>query len=159
MAPCGTTPDPNIIHLIRVHVFLWFCAWLRHVLSFTQSFDELPSKNGPIPETLTRLAVEKIVDGKAAERPARLALLRLLASEKKLPEEALQTALGPIIEAIEDVAIDAPNAERRVLYKYMMVMKCLSPRCRVWRECGGRRFDRDAGVMWRVLQCGTGRAG
>ena len=56
--------------------------------------------------------VEKIIDGNMKERPTRLELLRHLAGDKKLPEAALQTVLSPMLEALEDIAIDAPGAER-----------------------------------------------
>ncbi|CAN0423703.1 unnamed protein product, partial [Laminaria digitata] len=74
------------------------------------SFDELPS--GPIVATVTKNIVEKVLEGKASERPARIELLRFLASEKRLPEAGLVTALSPMIEFMEDIAIDAPNAEK-----------------------------------------------
>ena len=62
-------------------------------------------------ETVATAIVDKVIDGKAAERPARVELLRFLASEKRFNEEGLVTALLPIIECIEDTAVDAPNAE------------------------------------------------
>ena len=62
-------------------------------------------------ETVTKTIVEKVMDGKASERPARIELLRCLASENRLNEAALVTALSPMIEYLEDVALDAPNAE------------------------------------------------
>lgn len=77
-----------------------------------QSFDELPS--GPIVETVVTAIVEKVIEGKATERPARVELLRFLASEKRLTEEGLATALFPTIEFMEDIAIDAPNAEKNL---------------------------------------------
>lgn len=81
----------------------------RWFLSLRQSFTELPK--GPIPETVTKVLVETVIEGKASERPARLELLRYLASEKKLPAASLEYALAPTLEFLTDVAIDAPNAE------------------------------------------------
>lgn len=77
-----------------------------------KSFDELPRGEGSIPETVTTIIVEKIMDGKRAERPARLQLLQYLAREKRLPEAALVNALTPMLEMIEDIVIDAPGAEK-----------------------------------------------
>lgn len=74
-----------------------------------QSFDELPK--GPIPETVCDKIVGGVLEGKAAERPARVELLRLLAREKKLPQAALERALFPMIEFIADIAVDCPKAE------------------------------------------------
>lgn len=74
-----------------------------------QSFDELPK--GPIPETVCDKIISGVFEGKAAERPARVELLRILAREKKLPQAALEHALYPMIEFIADIAIDSPNAE------------------------------------------------
>lgn len=51
-----------------------------------------------------------VLEGKSSEKPARLELLRVLAGEKKLPQAALETTLGPTMEFIEDIAIDAPSA-------------------------------------------------
>ncbi|CAN0466827.1 unnamed protein product, partial [Hapterophycus canaliculatus] len=70
---------------------------------------ELPK--GPIPETVSKLIVESVIEGKASERPARLELLRFLASKKKLPAASLEHALAPMFEFITDMAIDCPNAE------------------------------------------------
>lgn len=57
------------------------------------------------------MIVEKIVEGKLSERPTLLELLRFLAGERRLPESALQTALSPVIEMIEDLMVDVPKAE------------------------------------------------
>ncbi|CAN0104148.1 unnamed protein product, partial [Scytosiphon promiscuus] len=73
------------------------------------SFTELPK--GPVPETVSKLIVEQVIEGKAAERPARLELLRYLASEKKLPAASLEYTLSPMLEFLTDMAIDSPNAE------------------------------------------------
>ncbi|CBJ33927.1 eukaryotic initiation factor 4G [Ectocarpus siliculosus] len=75
------------------------------------SFDELPA--GPIPETVSKIIIEKVLEGKPAERPARLDLLRLLASKQKLPQDALERTLDPMIEFITDIAVDSPNADNQ----------------------------------------------
>ncbi|CAM9873628.1 unnamed protein product [Pylaiella littoralis] len=74
------------------------------------SFDELPEE-GPIPETVCKIILEGMAEGKQREKPARVELLRLLAGEKKLPEAALERVFGPAIEAVDENAIDDPNAE------------------------------------------------
>lgn len=55
--------------------------------------------------------MENVIEGKASERPARLELLRYLASLKKLPAASLEYTLAPMIEILTDMAIDSPNAE------------------------------------------------
>ncbi|CAN0545203.1 unnamed protein product, partial [Ectocarpus sp. 12 AP-2014] len=76
------------------------------------SFDELPA--GPIPETVSKIIIEKVLEGKPAERQARLDLLRFLASKQKLPQDALERTLDPMIEFITDIAVDSPNADKRL---------------------------------------------
>ncbi|CAN0227895.1 unnamed protein product, partial [Ectocarpus sp. 4 AP-2014] len=76
------------------------------------SFDELPA--GPIPETVSKIIIENVLEGKPAERPARLDLLRFLASKQKLPQDALERTLDPMIEFITDIAVDSPNADKRL---------------------------------------------
>eukprot|EP00752_Nemacystus_decipiens_P007539 g6737.t2 len=73
------------------------------------SFDELPK--GPIPETVCDMIVRGVLEGKRAEVPARVELLRILAREKRFPQDALERALYPMIEYINDIALDAPNAK------------------------------------------------
>lgn len=75
-----------------------------------QSFDELP-RPGPVPETVATVIVEQVVDGKLADKPALLELLKCLAAEKRLPESALHISLAPMIEMVEDLVIDAPKAD------------------------------------------------
>lgn len=77
---------------------------------YAQSFDELP-KPGPIAETVTRVIIDKVLDGKMAEKPALVELLKCLAAEGKLPEPALMTALAPLIEMVEDLMLDVPKAD------------------------------------------------
>lgn len=75
-----------------------------------QSFDELPTP-GPVPETVTKVIVEKILDGRVGEKPILLELLRCLAGERRLPEPAVHTALAPMIEMVEDLLVDVPKAD------------------------------------------------